>query len=245
MRAKIENECNSVAKGLATKDAVISRNIRIFERKFHNFAMRIDRLPLMLAVAYAKSKGSSQVAGDAAGEGLQLWKEAETLQRSIQQVMQSSSAAHAGNIDCIHGRDQNSQRSNEKDRAHGNDVGGSSKNKRKNNKKGQGKGDRGNPKGGTEGGGDHVLRLDHSENHSANALARAGAHHSATYGDAWLQGNSANYSAHTWGGSDANYNMNYSGHHFVNQAGQWPVSGQYAQQWWQPDQSSYSGGWSY
>merc|ERR1712232_620124 len=72
-----------MGKGLATKEAVIQRTIRIFERKFHNFALKIDRLPLMLAVAYAQEKGCGQVAGDAAGEGLNLWAQAQALQRSI------------------------------------------------------------------------------------------------------------------------------------------------------------------
>eukprot|EP00929_Paragymnodinium_shiwhaense_P029928 TRINITY_DN17058_c0_g2_i2.p1 TRINITY_DN17058_c0_g2~~TRINITY_DN17058_c0_g2_i2.p1 ORF type:complete len:1067 (+),score=237.48 TRINITY_DN17058_c0_g2_i2:142-3342(+) len=83
VRARIENECGSVAKGEATKETVIARTIRIFERKMHNFAMRIDRVPLMLAVAYAKERGQIQVAGDAAQQGLDLWAEAEAVHQSV------------------------------------------------------------------------------------------------------------------------------------------------------------------
>lgn len=83
VRARIENECASVAKGIATKEAVIQRNIRNFERRFHNFAMRIDRLPMMLAVAHAQERGSTQVAGDAVGEGLAMWQEARALHGKI------------------------------------------------------------------------------------------------------------------------------------------------------------------
>ena len=32
-----------VAKGSVTKDAVVARTIRIFERKMYHFAMRIDK----------------------------------------------------------------------------------------------------------------------------------------------------------------------------------------------------------
>jgi len=39
--------------------------------------------PMMLAVAYTLEKGGGQVAGDAAGEGLKIWEEARSLQRSI------------------------------------------------------------------------------------------------------------------------------------------------------------------
>lgn len=83
VRSRIENECSSIAKGLATKEAVIARTIRIFERKMHNFSMKIDRLPLMLAVAYAQERGGGQVAGDAAGEGLILWQQAKKVHASI------------------------------------------------------------------------------------------------------------------------------------------------------------------
>jgi len=83
VRARIENECASVARGAATKEAVVERNIRNFERRFHNFAMRIDRLPMMLAVAHAQERGSGLVAGDAVGEGLAMWQEARALHRRI------------------------------------------------------------------------------------------------------------------------------------------------------------------
>jgi DNA topoisomerase III len=65
VRARIENECSRVAQGLVGKDAVIRRTIRIFKKKMYNFASRIDRLPLMLAVAFAQERGGGQVAGDA------------------------------------------------------------------------------------------------------------------------------------------------------------------------------------
>jgi len=83
VRARIENSCSNVAKGLASKDAVVTRTLRIFERKLTNFAMSIDKLPLMLAVAYAKERGSNLVAGDAAGEGVQLWKQAELKHQEV------------------------------------------------------------------------------------------------------------------------------------------------------------------
>merc|ERR1712070_829214 len=83
VRSKIENECASVAQGRFTKQEVVRRALRSFERKFHKFALKIDRLPMMLAVAYAQDKGSGQVAGDAAGEGLKMWETAKGLHLGI------------------------------------------------------------------------------------------------------------------------------------------------------------------
>jgi hypothetical protein len=83
VRARIENECSNVAKGSATKESVVRRTMRTFERKFNDFALRIDRLPMMLAVAYAQEKGADKLVGNAAGQGLAMWEEARAKQRSI------------------------------------------------------------------------------------------------------------------------------------------------------------------
>lgn len=83
VRSRIENACSNVSKGLEQKEGVIRRTIRTFERKMHNFALRIDRLPLMLAVAYARERGSDLVAGDAAGQGLKMWEEAKQIHNNI------------------------------------------------------------------------------------------------------------------------------------------------------------------
>mmetsp|Transcript_50103 Transcript_50103/g.119228 ORF Transcript_50103/g.119228 Transcript_50103/m.119228 type:complete len:1075 (-) Transcript_50103:35-3259(-) len=83
VRAKIERDCNSVAKGRATKEQVVTRSIRNFERRFCHFATRIDRLPLMLAIAYAQQRSGKAPMGDAAEYGLSMWREAQAVHLSI------------------------------------------------------------------------------------------------------------------------------------------------------------------
>jgi len=83
VRARIENGCSRIAKGEATKEQVVRSTIRVFEKKFHNFAMRIDRVPMMLAIAYARERGSNLVAGGAAEQGLAMWNDAAKIHASI------------------------------------------------------------------------------------------------------------------------------------------------------------------
>jgi len=84
VRARIENACGNVAKGLVSKSVVIARTLRIFERKLVGLAGRIDRIPLMLAVAYSQSSDrQGPVAGGAADEARHLWSQAEAQHRGV------------------------------------------------------------------------------------------------------------------------------------------------------------------
>ncbi|CAE8726676.1 unnamed protein product, partial [Polarella glacialis] len=57
VRASIENACARIAAGEADKSSVVLQSIRTFQSKFCGFARQIDRLPLMLAVAYSQGRG--------------------------------------------------------------------------------------------------------------------------------------------------------------------------------------------
>lgn len=56
VRAKIENACARVAKGQARRQEVVDQAVQVFRQKFQNFCRRIDRVPVMLAMAYASDQ---------------------------------------------------------------------------------------------------------------------------------------------------------------------------------------------
>eukprot|EP00444_Apocalathium_aciculiferum_P018668 CAMPEP_0183473218 /NCGR_PEP_ID=MMETSP0370-20130417/160896_1 /TAXON_ID=268820 /ORGANISM="Peridinium aciculiferum, Strain PAER-2" /LENGTH=341 /DNA_ID=CAMNT_0025665897 /DNA_START=65 /DNA_END=1087 /DNA_ORIENTATION=- len=71
VRSAIENECNKIAQGTAMKNDVVRRVLATFERKFHFFRKHVDRIPVMLAMAYAQQRGHAKE-----GESLQQWNKA-------------------------------------------------------------------------------------------------------------------------------------------------------------------------
>lgn len=90
VRASIENACARVARGEAHKSRVVEQSLRTFKNKFFGFARQIDRVPLMLAMAYSlngRAGGASQ--GRAAGQSLALWQEAarRTLGVSLEELL--------------------------------------------------------------------------------------------------------------------------------------------------------------
>ncbi|CAJ1420011.1 unnamed protein product [Effrenium voratum] len=76
VRASIENACARVARGEARKPHVVEHSLRTFKNKFYGFARQIDRVPLMLALAYSLSGPAGGMSQGRAGQSLGLWHEA-------------------------------------------------------------------------------------------------------------------------------------------------------------------------
>jgi DNA topoisomerase-3 len=54
VRSDIENQCNKIAKGLASKDAVVRNALALFRGKFDNFVQKIERMDILFSSSFSK-----------------------------------------------------------------------------------------------------------------------------------------------------------------------------------------------
>jgi DNA topoisomerase-3 len=54
VRSDIEDQCNMIAKGLATKEEVVERAIKLFREKYNVFVSNIDKMDVLFGTSFSK-----------------------------------------------------------------------------------------------------------------------------------------------------------------------------------------------